>query len=196
MEQEVWKDITGYEGYYQVSTCGRVRSVDRWVPRTDGTMFHCRSKILKPLSNRGGGRRGQKKGRYLYVNLTRHHAYKSVFIHRLVAETFIPNPNPEIYTQCNHIDEDSYNNHVENLEWCTAKENVNHGTRNERANVPLRKPVRMLTKDGELVCEFASTKEAYRHTGINSSQISACCNKRPKFYTAGGFRWEFAQPAQ
>ena len=193
---EEWKDVKGYEGYYQVSSLGRVRCVDRVVRMSNGSFRFCRSKLLKPLSNRGGGQRGQKKGRYLYVNLTRDHGYKSIFIHRLVLENFIPNPDPSVYTQCNHIDEDTFNNCVSNLEWCTPKQNVNYGTRNERANAPLRKRVKMYTKDGVFIREFTSTREAERQTGICSSSICCCCNKKPKFFTAGGYRWQYAQLAQ
>ena len=182
---EVWKDIEGYEGLYQVSSLGRVRSMDRTVYSRDGWHRSLKGQLLKPLLNRG-------EGRYAYVNLSKGHGYKSFLIHRLVLESFKPNPNPEIYTQCNHIDEDRFNNTVENLEWCTAKDNVNHGTRNERANKPLRKAVAMYTKDGELLKLFESTKDAERHTGIWSSSISCCCRNLPKFHTAGGYIWKYA----
>ena len=105
---EVWKDVEGYEGLYQVSSLGRVRSLDRTVYSRDGWHRFLKGQLLKPLYNRGGGHRGQEKGRYAYVNLSKGHGYKSFFIHRLVIEAFIPNPNPEIYTQCNHIDENRF----------------------------------------------------------------------------------------
>jgi hypothetical protein len=190
--EEIWKDVKGYEGLYQVSNMGRVKSLDRWCPRKDGHKLHVLSRILKPQANRGGGKRGQAKGRYLFVPLCREHKHKFVYIHRLVIEAFIENPDPEKYTQCNHKDENTYNNVLSNLEWCTPKENVNHGTRNERANAPLRKKVLMFTKEGKFIREFVSAKEAARLTGIWSSSISCCCRKLPKFNTAGGYRWAYS----
>ena len=192
MIEEVWKDIEGYEGLYQVSNLGRVRSLDRMTYSREGWHRAVKGKMLKPLFNRGGGHKGQIKGRYAYVNLTRNHKYKSVFIHRLVLETFVVNPDPSIYTQCNHKDENTYNNRVDNLEWCTPIENINHGTRNERANKPLRKPVNMYSKDGVFLNSFESTKDAERKTGVHSGSISCCCRNLPKFHTAGGYVWKYA----
>ena len=192
MSGEEWRDVAGYEGIYQVSSFGRVKSLDRWCIRSDGQRQHFASKILKPLFNRGGGHKKQAKGRYLYVNLRKERSYRSIMIHRLVLEAFIPNPDPLIYTQCNHKDENTHNNDIANLEWCSPKQNINHGTRNERANSKIRKRVLMLSKEGKLIQEFASTKEAERHTGIWSSSISCCCRNLPKFHTAGGYRWQFA----
>lgn len=196
MQGEIWKDVAGYEGIYQVSNMGRVKSLDRWRIRSDGQRQHFSSKILKPLSNRGGGKKGQAKGRYYFVNLRDGHKYKSIFIHRLVLTAFVVNPDPDKFSQCNHIDENTHNNALSNLEWCTPAQNINHGTRKERANAPLRKKVIMFSKSGEALRVFASTKEAERQTGIKSSAISCCCRNLPKFHTAGGYRWQYAQPAQ
>lgn len=108
--QEVWKDIKGYEGLYQISNTGKVKGLKR-------------NKVLKPILQRSG---------YYYVDLQR----KRRLVHRLVAEAFIDNPDnlPEV----NHKDEDKVNNSVENLEWCDSKYNANYGTRNKRRGKPIQ----------------------------------------------------------
>ena len=119
---EIWKDIKGYEGYYQISSFGRVRGLDRYVKQGDRTIM-LKSKILKPRYD---------SGKYLRVILTKNAIAKGFSIHRLVAQHFIPNPDnlPEV----NHKDENKENNNVDNLEWCTSKYNTNYGTRTERAS--------------------------------------------------------------
>lgn len=120
MMVEIWKDIKGYEGLYQVSTCGRIKSLARMVPfsniHTSGYR-QLKEKILKG---------GITKDGYNVVTLRKDNIGKIYSIHRLVAETFIPNPNnlPEV----NHKDENKVNNHVDNLEWCTHQYNSTCGT--------------------------------------------------------------------
>ena len=112
---EIWKNIVGYEGKYQISNLGRVKSLkDR---------YGYRERILKPSTNK----RGYKKVVLVKVGEKR----KTFLVHRLVAEAFIPNPNN--YSEVNHKDENPSNNNVDNLEWCTRKYNINYGTAIERA---------------------------------------------------------------
>jgi hypothetical protein len=196
MAQEEWRDVVGFEGLYQVSNFGRVKSLDRWCIRSDGQRQRFSGVMMKAHANRGSGKRGQRKGRYLSVELSREHKHRFFLVHRLVLEAFVPNPDPKIYTQCNHKDENTHNNHVSNLEWCSPVQNINYGTRNERANSKIRKRVQMLSKNGEVLKEFCSTKDAERQTGVWSSSISCCCRNLPNFNTAGGYRWQFAQLAQ
>lgn len=129
--QEIWKDINGYEGYYQVSNYGRVKSFDTIVPSgTKNHIMHQRirkGKFLKQFDNGRG---------YLKVTLG-YNGRKSFFVHKLVATAFIPNPNN--YIEVNHIDENKYNNIVSNLEWCDRKYNCNYGTRNLRLSETKRK---------------------------------------------------------
>ncbi len=114
----VWKDIPGYEGYYQVSTGGRVKSVDREVIGIDGKTYKYRGKVLKQRLNHKG---------YPDVNLSKDRNYKTITTHILVAKTFIN--NPENKPQVNHIDADKTNNNVNNLEWVTNKENMIHASK-------------------------------------------------------------------
>lgn len=110
---EIWKDIKGYEGLYQVSNYGNVKSLNYL--RTG------KERILK---------QGTRKGGYKRVALCNNGEMKFYLVHRLVAEVFLENPRN--LPQVNHKDENSSNNHVSNLEWCTPKENSNYGTRNKR----------------------------------------------------------------
>lgn len=117
---EQWKDIQGYEGLYQVSNKGRVRSIDRVIKHYPKDYFQ-KGRVLKSALSKNG---------YPMVILVNHNERKTRNVHRLVAETFIVNPNN--FPEVNHKDEDKTNNSVENLEWCTRKYNANYGTRNMR----------------------------------------------------------------
>lgn len=128
MIDEDWKDITGYEGLYQVSNFGRVKRLNT-------------NRILKSAKSKGG---------YPYIVLSKNGITSNKTIHRLVAKAFIP--NPENKPEVNHIDENKTNNKVSNLNWMTRKENVNHGTRTERCLIPI---IAINIKTGE-VKEFAS----------------------------------------
>lgn len=121
MNDELWKPIEGYEGLYEISTWGRVRSLARTVVTCGGRTWKKKDKILKPVNNGHG---------YLVITLSKDMTLKTVLIHRLVALAFIPNPCG--YPMINHRDEDKKNNRVENLEWCDAAYNVNYGTANAR----------------------------------------------------------------
>ena len=121
MTEEIWRPIVGYEGLYEVSNTGRVRSLDRYV-KCDYEKYRLhKGKVLSP---------GKDKDGYLSVVLSCNGKHKKIAVHRLVAQAFIPNPDdlPII----NHKDEDKTNNRVDNLEWCTVKYNMNYGTRNIR----------------------------------------------------------------
>ena len=109
MNEEIWKDIEGYEGLYQVSNWGRVKSL----ARIDENNHPVKERIMKPSKSFG----------YLYVSLSKHGKYKRIRIHRLVAIAFIPNPDNK--EEVGHKDETRTNNHVDNLEWVSKKENNN-----------------------------------------------------------------------
>ena len=169
---EIWRDIEGYEGLYQVSNCGRVRSLK-----------FGKERILNPVKIGSG---------YLQVGLYKNEKQKKFKVHRLVAKAFIPNPNnlPEI----NHRDEDKTNNKVVNLEWCSSKYNINYGTRNQRVvekntNGKCSKPVLQFTKSREFVKEWKSTHDVERNLGYCHGKISACCIGKQK--TSYRFIWKY-----
>lgn len=172
--EEIWKDISGYEGIYQVSSLGRVRSLDR-IGR-QGRFLH--GQILRGYVGRQG---------YRYVTLKDGKAReKTMKVHRLVATAFIKNPNN--FPQINHKDENKTNNHVDNLEWCTQSYNMNYGTALERAASKTRNPVAQLSQNGFLIAVYAGMNVASDITGISESKISMCCSGKRN--CAGGFIWK------
>ena len=185
---EIWKDIEGYEGAYQVSNLGRVRSLDRYTDRLDSVgnsrELFVKGKILKPAI--------MKKG-YLRVSLSiGHRQATSLQVHRLVAQAFVQ--NPEKLPQVNHIDENKTNNRADNLEWVTNKENSNHGTRNKRIATGNAMPVIMMDKDYNELRRFESINEAARWLGGMHfvSAISRVCRGIKHHFIAGGYRWRYA----
>ena len=168
LKQEEWKPIPGYEGKYDISNYGRVKSYQ----------LDSNGKILSPGKDGSG---------YCFVNLCKDGKAKLRTIHRLVAEAFIPNPSN--FPQVNHMDECKKNNYFGNLEWCSSAYNNSYGTRTRRAVEKLSIPVVQLEKKGNFIAEFESLREASRRTGIASTNISRCCNHKPGHYSAGGFLW-------
>lgn len=176
---EYWDWIPGFEGLYQVSTRGRVRSVDRWVTCNDGRKRFLKGKILKPTRNDKG---------YLTVVLCRDGKHCTVYVHRMVLEVW-GDGNPENKPQVFHRDENKENCSVENLSWASVKESINFGTGIERGHTRLSKPVQALDPEtGVVVLEFPSTKEAGRK-GFLQAAVSACC--RGERRTHKGFTWRF-----
>ena len=167
MENEVFVDVVGYENLYQVSNYGRVYSL-------------ISGKFLKPCKERNG---------YLYISLHKNKKTKKYLVHRIVATAFIENPLQ--LPQVNHISEDKSDNHVSNLEWCSASYNCRFGTRNERRVEKLSKAVLQFTRQGELVNEYPSICEASRQTRINQGHISSCCLGKRK--SAGKYVWQYKQ---
>ena len=181
---EEWRDIKGYEGLYQVSNEGRVRSLDRTIKQKtklgNYKIFTMKGRILKAANvNRG----------YLAVQLWKDGIAKMRFIHRLVAEAFIP--NPDNLPQVNHKDEDKTRNVVENLEWCSEKYNSNYGTAIARRVEKQSKQVDQLDGvTGKLIRRWESTNECGRN-GYTQSSVSQCCRGLRKKHK--GYTWRFYQ---
>lgn len=174
---EIWKNIKGYEGCYQVSNMGRIKSLSRKV-WNGKTYFWTSERILRPGIDRDG---------YLLVNLSKNGKAKTEKVHRLVAKTFIP--NPENKEAVNHIDEDPSNNKLENLEWATVSENNNHGWHNKRSSKSRSKAILQLSLDGEFLQEYQSATIAAKKLEMCRISISNCLNGRTS--TAGGYKWRY-----
>lgn len=179
MPNEVWKDVAGYEGIYMVSNLGRVKALER--------VWHCGKHKEKILHQ-------QRVTGYLYVQLCRNNKRKLTRVHGIVASVFIN--KKEGCRFVNHINEDKYDNRVENLEWCTMKYNNNHGTRNERISKTQRyhrkdaKPVVQMTLDGVVVKEYSSITDAGRD-GWDRKAISNICRNTGLAKTTKGYIWKF-----
>lgn len=183
MKEEVWKDIEGYEGLYQVSNFGRVRSLDRNVTNKgvygDKSTYFTKGKLLKPSEKQG----------YLRVVLSKNNERCTCSVHRLVAETFIPNP---LNLPCvNHKDENKSNNHVDNLEWCSVGYNNTYGTKIENTKRKLSKTVYQYDLSGNFIKEWIGASYASEALSINKRQICSVCNNKRK--TAGGFIWKYKE---
>ena len=198
MKGEIWTDIEGYEGLYQVSNMGRVKSLERmkWCGLNGGCYYKVPEKILEGYDNGYG---------YSYVILCKDGKDKKCRINRLVAQAFLPNPDnlPEV----NHKDEDKQNNYVENLEWCSKSYNINYGTRNKKAGKKIAeklrgrkqteehikkrsKPLFSVDKESGLIMWWQSANEASRQLGISQGNITECCQGKRK--SAGNHIWFYA----
>ena len=169
--EEVWCDIKGFEGKYQVSNMGRVKSLGNDKSRKE--------KILSPSKD---------KDNYLIVSFCKCGKSKKYKVHRLVLMTFSPVENMS-ELQVNHKDENKTNNRLENLEWVTCKENCNHGSRNARAAEKKAIPIVQLTLDGKFVKDWKSIHAAEREGGFDQGNINNCLKGRLK--THKGYRWQY-----
>lgn len=177
-ETEIWKPKKDYEGLYEVSNLGRVKSLG------NGKSINSKEGILKP---------GKIKQGYLFVNLYKDGKRKMFLVHRLVAEAFLP--NPENLPFINHKDEDKTNNSVDNLEYCTREYNNNYGTRNERVakantNGEKSKKVLQFSLTGEFIREWPSTMECGRN-GFNQGAVATCCRGEIKSHK--GYIWKYKE---
>lgn len=188
LNNEVWKPIPSYEGYYEASNTGRIRSLDR-VVNVEETEQHCeyeysqKGKILIPILNNAG---------YYRVSLVKERSKKIHSIHRLVAKTFIDNPNN--YQCVNHIDENKLNNNVYNLEWCTHRYNTNHGnslfirSQKQRFTNKNMKPVIAMHNCTQI--EFDSIRSAARFLNLKQSNIQKALKTGNK---CGKYNWRIKE---
>lgn len=206
---EEWRPVEGYEGLYEVSNLGRVKSLGKWCVRRGGAKAWYGERIRKPQLIGHG---------YHFVVLYKDNIGKTHYVHRLVASAFIPNDDPVNKTTVNHKNEDKLDNRVENLEWMSVADNVRYGTAVERTAAakrgkpsPLKgrkrpehvveamkkaysKPVIQYDMTGNEVARYPSTKEAGRQTGFSQANIWACC--AGKYKQAYGFIWKYAKDVE
>lgn len=183
-EMKNWKDVLGYEGIYQVSNYGDIRSLHRLVRGKDGRLSPVASKMLKWHV----GAVTERHPRPMYsVELWRDNKRKRVPVHRIVAMAFIPNHHN--YPQVNHIDGNRKNNSADNLEWCTASENNYHAYRMGLRNSGMSKAVIGYSVRSGIVIECESIAEAARLVNGNPDAIRGAVKGRLK--TSSGFRWQF-----
>ena len=175
LEGEIWVDVPNYEGLYQVSNFGNVKSLSRYVGTSDklGGRRKTKERLLKLWACKGG---------YLMVRLSRGCSIKNFFVHRLVAIAFIPNPHN--LPQINHKDENPSNNTVNNLEWCDAKYNNNYGGRIKKAAAATSKPVKQYDMQGNFIRDFCSLTEAWDSVGVRFCHEDCVEGK-----SVGGYQW-------
>ena len=177
--QEIWKCIGGYEGLYEVSNTGKVRSIYRKIKIKNGYRILVGKELKQVVVNN-----------YMNVTLCKNGKGKNNFVHRLVAKEFIENEN--CFPQVNHKDENKHNNNVSNLEWCTEKYNSNYGNRNYKisTNVKSCRKIVMISEDGDRKYFDSITKAGKEFANKNgNSSISDCLSGRNKM--AYGFKWEY-----
>lgn len=195
MENEVWKDIFGYKGLYQVSNLGRVKSLEKKIIDALGREYVLSKKILTIKKHPKG---------YCFIILSKNNAKKSFLIHRLVGFCFIP--NPECKSQINHLNGNRSDNRLENLNWATNSENNLHAYKYLGRKAPRNtlgkfgklhhrsKPVIQMDLQGNFIKEYECGLQVERELGYLKCVISGACNKRTK--TAYGYKWKFKEDVE
>ena len=179
---EEWKDILGFEGLYQASNLGRVKSLER----IDARGRRLKEKILKTGINQYG---------YYLISLYKNSIQKVYLVHRLVWEAF--NGQIPEGLQVNHINEVKADNRLSNLNLMTHKENMNYGSRTERSakkqinRKDQSKTILQFDLNDNFIKEYPSIQQIYRETGFSQGNISACCNG--KYKQMYGFKWKYKE---
>lgn len=175
MFNEIWKDIPDYDGLYQVSNYGKIRTCKKHGPGINTGCW----KIMTPQKNWNG---------YLRVSLFKNGKRKNYRMHRLVWEIF-NGPIPDGY-EVNHINEDKTDNRIDNLNLLIRKENINYGECVKKRSNTKKKHIMQYDLEGNELCEWWSTKDVMKELGYISTIVSNCCLGRTK--TAYGFIWKYA----
>lgn len=168
--EEIWKDIKNYEGAYQISNFGNVKSLTR----IDSNNHLKKAKIKNLRTDKDG---------YKIVILSSNGKRKDFKVHRLVALMFLPNPNN--YPIINHKDENPSNNFVDNLEWCDYTYNVNYGS----CRYKMSRQVNQYDKNNNFIKMWESITKASKELKIDGSGITKCCKGKRNF--AGGYKWKY-----
>ena len=193
--QEIWKDIKNYEGLYQISNLGKIKSLERKVKNQKGNRT-VKEIILKCSEGKS----------YVQVTLSKKNNYKTKLVHRLVAEAFIPNPNN--LSEVNHIDGNKHNNNVNNLEWVSRYDNMQHAKKLGLINTlkgnksywynkygiehsRSKKIVQIEKNNKKVIKIWNSLADVKRELGIHQSNICKCCEGKRK--TTGGYIWKYYQ---
>jgi hypothetical protein len=191
--EEIWKDIPGYEGLYQASNFGRIKSLERLIKQVN-RIIHVKERILKNSIDRNG---------YLSVELYKDHVGKRIGVHRLVLLSFVPCNDRSHRKEVNHLNGIKTDNMVDNLEWCTQSENIKHAFRILRRNKGRgflgrfgklhhrSKPVIQFSLDGTQIQEYESIRLAEKSTEADSKGIINTAKGIQK--QAGGFLWKYSQ---
>lgn len=187
--QEIWKDIPGYEGYYQASNLGLIRSIDRTIKTKYNKLVPLKGKILKQHIDACG---------YSYVSMYKNNKHSTLAVHRLVAMAFIP--NPENKSDVNHKNCIKTCNVVNNLEWMTRSQNVKHafdnglGTKYWEGKFGKHhhssKKINQLDLNGNFIKSWDGITEASRHLPVTRKGISNALTGKSK--TSAGYKWEYA----
>ena len=175
MKKEIWKEIEGFEGLYQISNWGRVKSLGRWIDRKSKGKCWKEERILKPIPT--------EKDSYVRVNLCKDKKKKLYSIHRLVAQAFIPNPNN--LPQVNHKDENKQNNCISNLEWCIRLQNIRHS----KVLESVKREVNQYDSEHNLIKTWYSMSEAARTLKVAPQSIFRAIQKHGK---SVGYYWCYA----
>ena len=159
--QEIWKDIEGFENLYQVSNLGRVKSLSHIVEKSDGSIQTYKEKVLHLGSMTSG---------YNFAGLTKNKICKNYSVHRLVAKTFIPNPNN--YKDVNHKDGNKKNNRIDNLEWCSRSYNLKHALDIGLVKNQCKICRRVIVKHDEKIVTFETMKDCAAYFGFKKGWLN------------------------